>query len=65
MSRLHARSFVKSVSFLAAFSLLLNFVAVPKAAGQKQVENRLNTAFQDAATEFNVPRELLVANAYA
>jgi len=62
---LHARSFVKSVSFLAAFSLLLSFFAVPKAAGQKQVENRLNTAFQSAATEFGVPYELLVAIAYA
>ncbi len=65
MSRLLARSFVKSVSFLAAFSLLLNFVAVPKAAGQKQVENRLKTAFQDAAKEFEVPWELLAAIAYA
>ena len=36
MSRLRMRSFVKIASFLAAFSLLLNFVAVPKVAGQKQ-----------------------------
>jgi hypothetical protein len=65
MSRLHARSFVKGVSFLAAFSLLLNFVAVPKVAGQKQVEQRLNKAFQDAAEEFDVPSKLLITIAYA
>jgi hypothetical protein len=56
---------VKSVSILAAISLLLNFVAVPKAAGQKQNGNPLTTAFQSAATEFGVPYELLVAIAYA
>jgi len=61
---LHARSFVKSVSILAAFSLLLNFVAIPKVAGQK-VETPLNKAFQDAATEFGIPRDLLVTIAYA
>ena len=61
---LHARSFVKYVSFLAAFSLLMNFVAVPKVAGQKQDEKSLNTAFQDAANEFGVPYELLAAIAY-
>ena len=71
MVRLRMRSFVKSVSFLAAFSLLLNFTAVPKVAGKKQDEkrenheNQLNTDFQNAATEFGVPRELLVAIAYA
>jgi N-acetyl-anhydromuramyl-L-alanine amidase AmpD len=59
------RSFVKSVSFLAAFSLLLSFPAVPKVTGQKQDENRLNTAFENAAKEFGVPRELLIAIAYA
>jgi hypothetical protein len=65
MTRLNARSFVKCASFLAAFSLLLNFVAVPKVAGQRQVEKRLNTDFQNAANEFDVPRKLLVAIAYA
>jgi len=65
MSRLHARSFVKSVSLLAVFSLLLNFVAVPKVVGQKRVETPLNTAFQKAAEDFKVPRELLIAIAYA
>lgn len=65
MVRLHTRSFMKSVSLLAAFSLLLNFIPVPKVAGQKQVENKLNTAFQKAAEEFDVPRELLAAIAYA
>jgi N-acetyl-anhydromuramyl-L-alanine amidase AmpD len=65
MSRLHARSFVKIMSFLVAFSLLLNFVAVPKVAGQKQDGNMtLNKAFQDAANEFGVPYELLAAIAY-
>jgi hypothetical protein len=65
MSRLHARSFVKSVSFLAAISLLLSFVPVPKVVGQKQVVNEtLNTAFQDAAKEFKVPWKLLAAIAY-
>jgi hypothetical protein len=52
MVRLRIRSFVKSVSFLAAFSLLLNFNSVPKVAGQKQDENRenqLNNYFQNAA----------------
>jgi len=62
---LHARSFVKSVSFLAAFSLLLSFVAVPKVVGQKQDGKQLTTAFQSAATGFGVPYELLVAIAYA
>ena len=68
MVRLRMRSFVKSVSFLAAFSLLLNFNSVPKVAGQKQDENRenqLNNYFQNAAREFGVPRDLLVAIAYA
>ena len=68
MVRLHMRSFVKSVSFLAVFSLLLNFIAVPKVAGQKEdgnSGNRLNTAFQNAAREFGVPWELLVSIAYA
>jgi N-acetylmuramoyl-L-alanine amidase-like protein/transglycosylase-like protein with SLT domain len=64
MVRLRTRSFVKSVSILAAFSLLLNFVAVPKVVGQKQVEKRLNNAFQDAAKEFDVPQALLIAIAY-
>jgi N-acetylmuramoyl-L-alanine amidase CwlA len=62
------RSFVKSVSFLAAFSLLLNFIVVPKVAGQKEYGNqgnRLKTAFQDAAREFGVPKELLISIAYA
>jgi N-acetyl-anhydromuramyl-L-alanine amidase AmpD len=62
---LHARSFVKSVSFLAAFSLLLSFVAVPKVVGQKQVVAPLNTAFLNAADEFRIPRDLLVTIAYA
>jgi len=62
---LHARSFVKSVSLLAAFSLLLNFVAVPKVAGQKQSGNLLKTAFEDAAKESGVPIELLITIAYA
>jgi N-acetyl-anhydromuramyl-L-alanine amidase AmpD len=65
MSRLHARSFVKSVSFLAAFSLLLSFVAVPKVVGQKQDEKPLSMAFQRAAEEFGIPSELLIAIAYA
>jgi N-acetyl-anhydromuramyl-L-alanine amidase AmpD len=65
MSRLHARSFVKSVSFLAAFSLLLSFVVVPKVVGKKQVEGPLSTAFQRAAEEFGIPSELLIAIAYA
>jgi transglycosylase-like protein with SLT domain len=65
MVRLHARSFVKGMSFLAVFSLLLNFIAVPKTAGQQQVENRLMTAFQDAAKESGVPWPLLAAVAYA
>src|SRR5262245_63862060 len=64
MSRLHARSFVKFVSFIAAFSLLLSFVAVPKVVGQK-VETPLKTAFQDAAKQSEVPWELLAAIAYA
>jgi N-acetylmuramoyl-L-alanine amidase/Transglycosylase SLT domain len=66
MSRLHARSFVKCVSILAAISLLLNLVAVPKVVGQKQDGNMtLNKAFQDAANKFDIPYELLVAIAYA
>jgi hypothetical protein len=59
------RSLVKSVSFLAAFSLLFSFPAIPKVTGQKQDENRLNTAFENAAKEFGIPRELLIAIAYA
>src|SRR5262249_33821562 len=68
MVRLHMRSFVKSMSFLATFSLLLSFLAVPKVAGQKQQrqdQNQLNMAFENAANEFSVPRDLLVAIAYA
>lgn len=65
MLRLHAHSFVKSVSFLAAFSLLLNFTAIPKVAGQKQDGAQLAIAFENAAKEFNVPQELLIAIAYA
>jgi N-acetylmuramoyl-L-alanine amidase-like protein/transglycosylase-like protein with SLT domain len=66
MVRLQMRSFLKSVSFIAVFSLLLNFIAVPKVAGQKQQDkNRLKTAFQDAATEFDIPQALLIAIAYA
>ncbi|HKQ79903.1 MAG TPA: N-acetylmuramoyl-L-alanine amidase [Blastocatellia bacterium] len=65
MVRLHRRSCVKSASVLAAFSLFLNLIAVPKVTGQRQAETRLNTAFQNAAKEFEVPRELLVAIAYA
>jgi hypothetical protein len=68
MLRLHAHSSVKSVSFLVAVSLLLYFAAVPKVAGQKQEENRenqLGAAFENAAKEFGVPRDLLVAIAYA
>jgi hypothetical protein len=65
MVRLPVRSFVKSVSILAAFSLLLSFPAVPKVVGQKQNENQLNMAFENAAKEFGVPRELLIAIAYA
>src|SRR5262245_31697554 len=68
MVRLHMRSFVKSVSFLAAFSLLLNFIAVPKVEGQKEYGNhgnRLKTAFQDAAREYGVPEKLLTSIAYA
>jgi Negative regulator of beta-lactamase expression len=68
MVRLRMRSFVKSVSFLAAFSLLLTFNSVPKVAGKKQDENRenrLDTAFQDAGRAFDVPRELLISIAYA
>src|SRR5262245_4269023 len=64
MVRLRMRSFVKSVSFLAAFSLLLNFTPVPKVTGQKQVGNQLETAFQDAANESGVPRKLIAAIAY-
>lgn len=57
---------MKIVLFLAAISLLLNFfVAVPKVAGQRRDEKQLNTAFQNAAKEFDFPRELLVAIAYA
>ena len=63
MSCLHARSFVKCVSILAVFSLLLNFVAVPKVVGQK-VETPLKTAFQNAAEEFDVPINLLITIAY-
>src|SRR5262245_56831535 len=66
MVRLHARSFVKGMSFLAAFSLLLNIIAVPIVAGQKQNENNeLSAAFQNTAVEFDIPKELLVAIAYA
>jgi N-acetyl-anhydromuramyl-L-alanine amidase AmpD len=65
MVRLHMRSFVKSVSFLAAFSLILSFPAVPKVTGQKQSVNRLNDAFENAAKEFDIPRELLISIAYA
>ena len=65
MVSLHARSFVRGVAFFAAFSLLLNFIAVPKVAGQKQVENQLDTAFENAAKEFDVPQALLAAIAYA
>jgi soluble lytic murein transglycosylase-like protein len=68
MVRLRMRSFVKSVSFLAAFSLLLNFTADHKVSGQKQEqnrENRLKTDFQNAAREFGVPQELLISIAYA
>src|SRR5262245_57313812 len=65
MLRLHARSFVKSVSFLAVFSLLLNFTAIPKVAGQNQDNNRLRLAFENAAKAFNIPMELLIAIAYA
>jgi N-acetyl-anhydromuramyl-L-alanine amidase AmpD len=62
MLRLHPRSFVKSVSFLAATALLLSFTAVPKVAGQN---NRLSLAFENAAKEFNIPKELLIAIAYS
>jgi hypothetical protein len=65
MLRIHSRTFVKSASFLATFSLLLSFAATPKVAGQKQEENQLNTAFQNAAKEFDVPGKLLIAIAYA
>jgi hypothetical protein len=65
MLRLHARLFVKSVSFLAVFSLLLNFFPVPRVAGQKQDVGKLTQAFEDAAKEFDIPRELLIAIAYA
>src|SRR5262245_1593858 len=68
MVRLRMRSFVKSVSFLAAFSLILNFTADYKVSGQKQEqnrENRLKTDFQNAAREFGVPEELLISIAYA
>jgi hypothetical protein len=67
MVRLQMRSFMKSVSFLTAFSLLLSLIAVPKVAGQKEDGNHgnpLNTAFQNAAREFGVPQELLIAIAY-
>jgi hypothetical protein len=65
MVRLHMRSLVKSMSFFAVFSLLFSFPAVPKVAGQKQSENRLNTAFESAAREFDISRDVLVAIAYA
>jgi N-acetylmuramoyl-L-alanine amidase CwlA len=65
MVRLRMRSFVKSVSFLAAFSLLLNFIAIPKAIGQKQGGNELIAAFRGAAEEYNVPLNLIAAIAYA
>jgi N-acetylmuramoyl-L-alanine amidase CwlA len=65
MIRISLRSCVRSVSFLAALSLLLNIVAVPRVVGQRQAEKPLNTAFENAAREFDVPRELLIAIAYA
>ena len=40
MVRLRMRSFVKSVSFLAAFSLLLNFIAVPKGREKNKTRTR-------------------------
>jgi hypothetical protein len=65
MVRLHMRSFVKNVSYVAVFSLLLSFPAAPKVAGQKQGKKLLNTAFENASKEFGSPRELLIAVAYA
>lgn len=65
MTRICTRLFAKGISFLAAVSLLLNFVITLHTAVLAQDKNLLTTAFQDAAKEFDVPRELLIAIAYA
>ncbi|HEX6289567.1 MAG TPA: transglycosylase SLT domain-containing protein, partial [Herpetosiphonaceae bacterium] len=50
---------------LVAVSFALGGMYAPRAKAQEGTPGRLNAAFQQAAKEFDVPRDLLMAIAYA
>jgi N-acetyl-anhydromuramyl-L-alanine amidase AmpD len=59
----HCRASLRVLIALAC--LATTFAALPRAYAQENAPGRLNAAFQHAAKEFDVPRDLLVAIAYA
>lgn len=64
MPHLFTRPVGRCRLIVLVLTLLLTAVSAP-AAAQQTASNRLNAAFERAAREFDVPRDLLVAIAYA
>jgi N-acetyl-anhydromuramyl-L-alanine amidase AmpD len=65
MPQSFARSALRLMLLLVVLSFALGSAFAPRANAQENAPGRLNAAFQHAAKEFDVPRDLLVAIAYA